>query len=326
MRGNGTAFLCETSLIQHAAALVLEMCCHAEQGTNRHHASAADAGDQDIPGLAQIGFESWHRQHVEIHFRCTAFFLFQSAAFDGDEARAETFHAREIFIAIALIDFALAAEFGLKWKNSDAIRFHAAIAAAFADRRIDESALCRIDHLAALATTTFFGGAGLIKNNNRGAGDFAQTFLHVVELVAMQKFDAARENFRLAPFVDVIAEHDDGLHAFATNLMCDIRHGQCSINRLAAGHCDRIVVQNLVGDVDLRGNRLANRQRTGMEIGTVTQILEHVFFIGKRRLAAPGRAFATHLRKRIGLAIHPGHHVMATDTAKRTRTFRYHGR
>src|SRR5690606_25854280 len=64
----------------------------------------------------------------------------------------------------------------------------------------------------------------------------------------------------------------------------------------------------------------------GMEISTVAEILENVLRFGKRRLTTPRHAFAAHMRERIGAAIHPRHHVMATDAAMRARAFRHGGR
>ena len=120
--------------------------------------------------------------------------------------------------------------------------------------------------------------------------------------------------------------HDDRLHAFAAHLVRDVRHGQRAVDRLAAGHRDRVVVEDLVGDVDLGRDRLADRQRAGMEIGAVAEVLEHVLRFGERRLAAPGHAFAAHLREGVGAAVHPRDHVVAADAAERARAFRHRGR
>ena len=128
------------------------------------------------------------------------------------------------------------------------------------------------------------------------------------------------------PFFDVVGHHDDRLHAFRAHLVRDIRHGQRAVDRLAAGHRDRVVVENLVGDVDLRRDRLPDRERAGVEIRAVAEVLEDVLRLGERRLAAPRRAFAAHLREGFGAAIHPRHHVMATDAAERARAFRHRRR
>jgi hypothetical protein len=43
------------------------------------------------------------------------------------------------------------------------------------------------------------------------------------------------------------------MHAFCVQLARDLRHGQRAVHRLAAGHGDGVVVEDLVGDVDKRG-------------------------------------------------------------------------
>ena len=96
------------------------------------------------------------------------------------------------------------------------------------------------------------------------------------------------------------------------------------VDRLAAGHRDRVVVENLVGDVDAGGDRLPHRQRTGMEERAVAEVLEHVLGFGERRLPRPGDAFAAHVGEGVGVAIHPRHHVVAADAAERARAFRHH--
>jgi hypothetical protein len=80
----------------------------------------------------------------------------------------------------------------------------AAIAAAFADQRVDEHALLRIFHLAALAPTPFFGGAGLVVDEDGNALDLAHAFLHGIQFIAMDELDAGREDFRFRPFLDVV--------------------------------------------------------------------------------------------------------------------------
>ena len=49
----------------------------------------------------------------------------------------------------------------------------------------------------------------------------------------------------------------------------------------------------------------ADRQRAGVEVGAVAEVLEHVLGLGERRLADPGRAFAAHLGEGVGAAVHP---------------------
>src|SRR4051812_16079399 len=108
---NRTAFLRETGLIKHGAAFAFQMRGHADQRTDRDHAGAADAGDENIPRLFECRRELRLRQCGKIHFTA-ALALLHTAAMDRDEAWAEALDARKILVAIALIDLALAAVFG----------------------------------------------------------------------------------------------------------------------------------------------------------------------------------------------------------------------
>ena len=245
---------------------------------------------------------------------------------DGHETRTETLDAGIVLVAVVLVDLALAPVLGVLRQHGDAERLLAAVAAAFADQRVDEDALLRIFHLAALAPAPLLGRAGLIVDQHRYARHLAQALLHGVELGTIDELDAGREHRMIRPFLDVVGHHHDRLHAFAAHLVGDVRHGQGAVDRLAAGHRDRIVVKDLVGDVDLGRDRLADRQRAGMEIGAVAEVLEDVLGLGERRLPAPGRAFAAHLRERVGAPVHPGDHVVAADAAERARAFRHRGR
>ena len=324
MAGDRATLLRKAGLVEHGAALAFQMSGHANQRADGDDAGAADAGDEDVPGALEVRGKPRHWQAVEIDCAGSDLpGLLQPAAVHGDEAGAETFDAGIILVAAGLVDLALAAIFGGFRQYRNAERFLAAVAAAFADQGVDEDTLLRILELAALASTALLGGAGLVVDQDRHAGHFAHALLHRIELVAMDEFDADREDLGLRPFLDIVGDDDDRLHAFGTHLMRDVGHGQRAVDRLATGHGDGIVVEDLVGDVDLGRDRLANGQRTGVEIGAVAEVLEHVFRFGERRLPAPGRAFATHVRKRVGAAVHPGHHVVAADAAVRARTFRY---
>ena len=101
--------------------------------------------------------------------------------------------AGEILVAARLVDLALAAELGLDRLDRDAVRLHAAIAAALADQFVDDDALVGIGIGAALAAAALFGGAGLVVDQHRDALDLAQLALHQVEVVAMVDRGAGRE-------------------------------------------------------------------------------------------------------------------------------------
>src|SRR5882762_7330105 len=102
-----------------------------------------------------------------------------------DKARAEPLEAGEILVAVRLVDRALAAELGLERLDGHAIRLVRAVAATLADGVVDEDALGRVGEGAALAAAALLGGASLVVDQDREAGDVAQFALHLVELVAV---------------------------------------------------------------------------------------------------------------------------------------------
>src|SRR5690606_23625118 len=112
----------------------------------------------------------------------------------GDEAGAEALDAAVVLVAVALVDLALAPELGIPGQHADAERLLAAVAAAFADQGVDEHALGRVDHPAALAAAALFGGAGLVEDQHAGALDLAQALLRRVEFTAVEELDAGRED------------------------------------------------------------------------------------------------------------------------------------
>ena len=77
-------------------------------------------------------------------------------------------------------------------------------------------------------------------------------------------------------FLGLVGDDDEALGAFGRNLVRDLRHGQAAFGRLAAGHRHRVIIEDLVGDVDAGSRRRADRQQAGMGVGAVAQILEHV--------------------------------------------------
>ena len=138
---------------------------------------------------------------------------------------------------------------------------------------------------------------------------------------------SVRRQTRLAAvLLRLVADNDDLLHTLGCHLTRDHRHVQRPVHRLAAGHGDRVVVEDLVSDVDAGGDRGTDRQQAGMEIGAVTQIGEDMICLGERRLADPRSAFATHLAERLGAAVHPGRHVVAADAGQGPAAVRNPGR
>src|SRR3546814_6632403 len=100
------------------------------------------------------------------------------------------------------------------------------------------------------------------------------TLFRSVQLAAVEELDVIWKNRAVRPLPDFVAQHHDRLHTLAAYLVRDLRHAQLAVDRLAAGHRHRIVVEDLVGDVDAGGHRLPDRQRAGVEVGAVAQVLE----------------------------------------------------
>ena len=128
-------------------------------------------------------------------------------------------------------------------------------------------------------------------------------------------------------FLRLVGDDDDALDAFGRDLPRDLRDGQAAVERLAAGHRDGVVVEDLVGDIDAGRDREARiASAAGMDVGAVAEILEDVAALGERRLADPVRAFAAHLGEALGLAVHPLRHEVAADAGIGARALRHHGR
>ena len=98
------------------------------------------------------------------------------------EARAEAVDAREILVARRLVDHALGAKRGFERRHGNAVRLLRAIAAAFANGRIDEGALIGIREQTALAAAALLGRTGLVIDQNRDAFDLRQLHLHRLQI------------------------------------------------------------------------------------------------------------------------------------------------
>src|SRR5262249_8676021 len=151
---------------------------------DRDDAGAADAGDDDAVGLAdvrQLRLGQW----PGVGGRGDAVAFPELRALDRDEGRAEAFQAGEILVAARLVDHALAPERGPERLHRDAVRLHAAVAAALAQELVDDHTPVRIGELAALAAPALFRRAGLVVDQHGAAGDLRELALHGVELVAV---------------------------------------------------------------------------------------------------------------------------------------------
>src|SRR4030095_6455137 len=240
IRDDRTGLLRKSGHVEHAAAFAFEMRGHAEQRADRDDAGPADAGDDDA---VRFGSRNRHgigqrRDVVGLRFLRLA----QAAADDGDEARAKAVDTGEILVARALVDRALAAEFRLHGGDRHAVRFHAAVAAAFADELVDEDALRWIGILAALPAPTLFGRARLVVEQDRAAIGITQRSLNGVEIVAMMDRNVRRVvTGRI--LVRFVGDNDDFLHTLGGDLLRDIGRCERAVEWLPAGPPHRVVVR-----------------------------------------------------------------------------------
>ena len=143
MAGDRAALLGEAGHIDGAEALAFQMRGLTEQGRNRHDARAAYAGHQHGVRWSSAGRLGSGRLASRWRRPCRrhAFWPTHLGAVHCHEARAEAVEAGEILVARRLVDGALGAELGLQRRDRNAVRFHAAVAAALAHGRINETRL-----------------------------------------------------------------------------------------------------------------------------------------------------------------------------------------
>src|SRR5262249_12671518 len=162
------------------------------------------------------------------------------------------FDAGIVLVAAGLVDGALAAPLGLQRLHRHAVRFHPAVAAAFAHQLVDDDPLVGIGELAALAPAALLGGAGLVVDQHGAAGERRQLALHRHQVVAVVNGEPRGPVLAAGILPRLVGDHDDLLGALGGDLAGDLRHGQPAVIGLAAGHGDGVVEQDLVGDVDAR--------------------------------------------------------------------------
>ena len=186
-RQHRAALLREAHEVEHAGALALEVRGHRDQRADGDHAGAADAGDQQVvragPVVRRAAAAARRRGARSRRGRFPgAGLLAQRAAEHADEARAEALHARVVLVAAALVDLALAARARVSC-GSTATQLLCTEQSPQPSQTalVDEDAARRVDQLALLAAAALLGGAGLLVDQHRDAGDLAQPALHRVE-------------------------------------------------------------------------------------------------------------------------------------------------
>src|SRR5579883_1636120 len=330
MADDGAALLRHAELIEHRGALALDVRGHAHDGADGDDTGAADARDQHAVGLLDRRQDRSCRQRSFgralgcLRDRGLAFA--QAAAFDRHEAGAEAVEAGIVLVAGRLVDRALGAELGLYGRHRQAVRGDRAVAAALADRLVDEHAPVGIGIGAALAAATLLGGAGLIVDQHRYALVLAQRALDLVELVAVMEGDAGRPFGADRILVRIVAHQGDATHAFGMDLLADRPGMDVAVVRLTASHGDGVVVKDLVGDVDVGRDRLAYREVARVEVRAVAQVLEDVRHVGEVVRADPRRALGAHVGEGLGVALHADRQRVAADAGHRHRAVGHLGR
>ena len=136
--------------------------------------------------------------------------------------------------------------------------------------------------------------------------------------------DTRRNAGRVKPLFLVIDDGElfdaEGLHLFD-----DAIDVQPAFQRLAAGHGDRVIVEDLVGHVGVCGDGGADRLSAGMCVGPVAELLEDVLGFRETALADPVHALAAHMGVAEHIAPHPLRHVMAADPGVGAGPFRHLG-
>ena len=237
-------------------ALALEMRRHAEDRADRDDAGAADAGHDDVEGAVDRRESPAPAAASKRHavgrdrFRHR---LPDLGAVHGHEGGAEALHAGEVLVAVRLVDLALAPELGLERLHGDAVRLHRAIAAALADEIVDDHALVGVGKVAALAAAPLLGGAGLVVDQHRDARDRRELALHGFEVVAMMDRSCPTAT---APCFGYLSGSSVTSAMRSTPSARTWRAIMSTVSPpswlLAAGHCDGVVEQDLVGEVRLR--------------------------------------------------------------------------
>ena len=335
MAPGAAAFLRQASGVLRDDALAFQVRGHAQQLADGDHAGAPHARDHQAPDRVGAAGE---RQRLRLGQHAQAGIVIgvgprlaplpaQLPALDGHKTRAKALETAHVLVAAALIDLPLAAELGLQRFDRQAVGLHAAVAAALADQLIDDHPPVWIDHGAALAAAAFFGGTGLVVDDDGAARDLAQLALDVIEPIAVLDRHTGGQAHALV-LARLVGHHHHLPGTFGQHRLHDLRHGMAFgalAHRLPTGHGHRIVVEDLVGDVHARRDRLSNRQQAAVKVGAVADVGKHMGLVDKRGLPHPGHALATHLREADGGAVHPQGHVVTADAGHGARALGHPG-
>jgi len=196
------------------------------------------------------------------------------------------------------------------------------ITATLAHQRIDEHPAGRGGHFAPLAAAAFFGGADLVIDQSGHPLGGAQLLLHGGQILARAQGDAGGKPRHAAVPAEIVRHHDDPRHTFIRQLAGDLRHGKSVFRMLAAGHGNRVVIQQLVGNIEPHRHGGANGEQAGMVIGAIAQIRENMGHVGKGGDSGPAHALSAHMASQAGMGISETRHIVATNPGQGVRAFR----
>ena len=191
------------------------------------------------------------------------------------------------------MDLGLAPQLGLHRVHRQTVALHATVAAALADRLVDDDPGARLFESAALAAAPLLRGALLVVQQDGHALDGPQRRHRLVEAGARPDRGPRRQAHSGIP-VEVLGRDDDLVDPLGEQGGDQLRHGGDADRRLRAGHRHVVVVEQLVGDVDPGVDGRPDRQRPGVRVGAVADVLDPVLQVGERRGPDPLRALTAH--------------------------------
>ena len=326
--GHCPVLLAKTGLVEAERVFALQPGGNGQHRADRDDPGATDAGNQDTRGVARkypgCRQNAVGKGHLCFLRRLQRVLTIETL--EHHETRAETILAGKILVTAGLVDFPLGAKNSVPRFDRDAVAGKAAIATALANPVVDDHSLRRIRKLGFLAPPTLFRGAGLDVDQHRGAGHLAQLALDLVELAPVPDFEPLRPG-RLLMVLRAVADDLDAGNALADELLRDVPGAMIAVDALPTGERNRIVVEQLEGDVDTAADRAADGETAGVVIGTVAQVHEGVLDRAERRAPDPVLPFPAHLaHPGVVLGIHQRADRMAADAAGRDRPIGHLGR
>ena len=258
----GSALLSHARLVERDGLQAVHPGGGCQQGVDRHHARATHTRHQDaiaVPGPhLRDGLGKAHcgklRQGLATQPR-------SGLDLDRDEGRAIAPSARVVGVARRLVHPCLGAVLGVHRKQGHAIRLGHAVAAALADALVDHDPPRGRRQDSPVAPTALLGRAELVVDHDAHALDLLQVREDSLQVLPRTKFGRLRESGVGTVLSGVLAHDRDAANPLCLELSRQRRHGQRSRRVLAAGHRDRVVVEDLECHVHAGRDRRLHSQK-----------------------------------------------------------------